>query len=264
MAPFELHRVDVNALVNAGLQFDIIATVDDAKQVGRVLLTQHYRSLGKYDDADPPRYHLTLADFWFHPVAVLRLLDCYEYQSDETADWDTSPTRDWTARLRQALLLRLPDEAKAKVRHGSLHVPAYTLQGPYVDTPWGISTLDQIPHLGIDTSETTTVRKGLRAQILTGQFHRPPGGLSVRVEEATILGIDDGELPPFAQVSAPSNEAPGVCLVLRAGEFIAIPADAPSGEHFIASGAYLHTGDWRWRDLIGHRLPIPLHDRTGP
>jgi hypothetical protein len=46
MAPFELHHTHVNALVNAGLQFDVIATVDDAKLVGRMLLTQHHRSLG--------------------------------------------------------------------------------------------------------------------------------------------------------------------------------------------------------------------------
>ncbi len=264
MAPFELHRAHVNALVNAGLQFDVIDTVDDAQQVGRMLLTQHYRSLGKHDDAEPPDYHLTLADFWFHPAAVLRLLDSYEYQSDETTDWDTSPTQDWTTRLRQALLLRLPPEAKATVRHGSLHVSAYTLLPAYADTPWGISSLDQIPHLGEGTSEVPTVRKGLRAQILTGYLHTPNGGLPARVREVTILGIDDGELPPFAQVSTPSDDAPGVCLLLRHGEFIAVPVDAPPGKHVIASGAYLHTGDSRWRDLIGHRLPIPLHDRTEP
>jgi hypothetical protein len=32
----------------------------------------------------------------------------------------------------------------------------------------------------------------------------------------------------------------------------------------MASGAHLHTSDSRWRELIGHSLPIPLHDRTEP
>jgi hypothetical protein len=151
------------------------------------------------------------------------------------------------------------------VRHGSLHVPAYTLLPAYADTPWGISALDQIPNLGDGTITVPVVRKGLRVEILTGRFHAPNGGLSARVREVTILGIDDDrELPPFVQVVAPSDEAPGVYLLLQHGQFVAFPADALPGQHLMASGAYLHTSDSRWRDLIGHSLPIPLHDRTEP
>jgi hypothetical protein len=81
----------------------------------------------------------------------------------------------------------------------------------------------------------------------------------------TILGVgEDRTLPAFARISEPSDDAPGVYLLFEYGRYVARAADAPPGKWFMASGAHLHTGDGRWRELIGHSLPIPLHDRTEP
>jgi hypothetical protein len=81
----------------------------------------------------------------------------------------------------------------------------------------------------------------------------------------TILGLgEERTLPAFARISEPSDDAPGVYLLFQYGRYVARPADAPPGKWFMASGAHLHTGDGRWRELIGHSLPIPLHDRPSP
>jgi len=105
----------------------------------------------------------------------------------------------------------------------------------------------------------------LRVQILTGPFHSPNKGLSSYVRHVTILGIGPGRtLPSFVQVSEPSDDAPGVYLLFEYDRYVARPADAPPGTWFMASGAHLHTSDSRWCELIGHSLPIPLHDRIEP
>lgn len=147
------------------------------------------------------------------------------------------------------------------MRYGSLSVPAYQLLPAYTDTPWAVTALEQIPGIEDGTIEIPVVRKGLPAEILTGPIHCPNGGMSSRVRHVTILGLgQDRELPAFARVREPSDQAPGVYLLFEHGRYVARPADAPPGMHFAASGAFVHTGDWRWRELIGHSLPIPLHD----
>ncbi|MCO1575552.1 hypothetical protein M8C13_07245 [Crossiella sp. SN42] len=206
-----------------------------------------------------------MTDHALHPIAVQCLLDCYEYQTSGTIGWHTSQAHIWTARLRETVLTRLPAAAKAAVRSGAKQVPAYRLLTVYTETPWGITELDQIPELGDGVIDVPVVRKGLRAQILTGPFHSPNKGLSSRVRLVTILGTGkERTLSTFAQVSEPSADAPGVYLLSEYDRYVARPADAPPGTWFMASGAHLHTSDSRWRELIGHSLPIPLHDRTEP
>jgi hypothetical protein len=155
MSRFDLNSAHIDGLVNAGLQFGVIAPFDDVAPVGRMLLRQHHRSVGVHqDDDDPPDYVVTLTDRPFHPVAVLCLLDCYEYQSSGTADWHTSASHTWTSRLRDEVLSRLPAEAKAQVRHGANYIPAYRLLPAYTDTPWGITALEQIPDIGDGVSHS--------------------------------------------------------------------------------------------------------------
>ena len=182
-----------------------------------------------------------------------------------TIGWRTSEAYAWTQRLRETVLTRLPAEAKVPVRHGADYVPAYRLLAAYTETPWGITELDQIPELGDGVIEVPVIRKGLRAQILTGPIHCPNNGLSSRVRYVTILGVgEDRTLPTFAQMSEPSDDAPGVYLLFQYGRYVARPVDAPPGTWFMASGAHLHTSDACWHELIGHSLPVPLHDRTEP
>ena len=264
MSRFDLHPAHIDGLINAGLQFGLIGASDDPTSVGLMLLQQHRPQHRDEQEADAqPDYVATTTHRALHPVAVLCLLDCYEYQTLGTTGWDTSEAHAWTARLRDAVLTRLPVEARATVRHWTIPVPACELLATYTETPWGITDLDQIPEAGDGVIHVPVAQKGLRAEILTGPFHSPKDGLSSRVRHVTILGIgEDRTLPAFAQVSEPSDHAPGVYLLFENDRHVARPADAPPGKWFMASGAHLHTGDSRWRELLGHSLPIPLHDRT--
>jgi hypothetical protein len=266
MARFDLHPAHIDGLVNAALQFGVIGVFDDLTPVGQMLLSQHRPSpSGDHGVDDPPDYIATVTDRVLHPLAVLCLLDCYEYQTSGTLGWPTSPAHAWTARLREKVLGQLPTEAKTQVRHGTNTLPAYRLLDAYTGTPWGITALDQVPELGDGIIHVPIVRKGLRVQILIGPFHSPNKGLSSRVRHVTVLGIGaERTLPALVQISEPSDDAPGVYLLFEYGRYVARPADAPSGKWFMASGAHLHTSDSRWRELVGHSLPIPLHDRTEP
>ncbi|MCK2240061.1 MULTISPECIES: hypothetical protein [unclassified Crossiella] len=266
MSRFDLHLAHIDGLVNAGLQFGLIGIFDDLTPVGQMLLQQHRpHHDGGQQDGESPDYVATVTARALHPIAALCLLECYEYQTSGTIGWHTSEAHAWTDRLRATVLTRLPAEATASVRHGAGHVPAYRLLPAYTETPWGITELDQIPELGDGLIDVPVVRKGLRAEILTGPFHSPNKGLSSRVRHVTILGVgQERTLPAFARIAEPSDDAPGVYLLFEHGRYVARPAAAPPGTWFMASGAHLHTSDSRLRELIGHSLPIPLHDRTEP
>ena len=266
MSRFDLHPAHIDGLVNAGLQLGLIGVFDDPTPVGRMLFQQHRSRLDVEHEADdPPDYVATVTDRALHPVAVLRLLECYEYQTRGTADWPTSAARAWIDRLRETVLTQLPAEATAQVRRGTNYVPAYKLVDAYTDTPWSITALDQIPDVQDGVIQAPVVRKGLRVQILTGPFHSPNNGLSARVRHVTIIGIGkERTLPALVQIFEPSEDAPGVYLLFEYGRFVARPADAPPGTWFMASGAYLHTSDFPVERVDRHSLPVPLHDRTEP
>jgi hypothetical protein len=198
MSRFDLHPAHIDGLVNASLQFGLIGVFDDLTPVGQMLLRQHqpHRDT-EQEDGKPSDYAATVTDRALHPIAVLCLLDCYEYQASGTIGWRTSEAHGWTQRLREKVLTRLPDEAKTTVRHGADYVPAYRLLASYTQTPWGITELDQIPELGDGVIEVPVIRKGLRAEILTGPIHCPNNGLSSRVRYVTILSVGkNGRCPP--------------------------------------------------------------------
>ncbi len=266
MSRFDLDRAHIDGLVDAGVQFGLIGVFDDPSPVAQMLLQQHLPARpGEHAVDDPPEYVAAVTGRVLHPFAVLRLLDCYEYQTSSSLGWSTSAARNWTARLRETILNTLPAEAKAQVRHGTNYVAAYTLLDAYTATPWGISALDQIPELGNGIIDIPFVRKGLRVEILTGPVHCSNNGLSSHVRHATILGIGpERTLPEFAQVCEPSDDAPGVYLLFEYGRFVARPADTPPGKHFMASDAHLYGRGDPWSELVGRCLPIPLHDRTEP
>ncbi|GLZ30847.1 hypothetical protein Lesp02_30360 [Lentzea sp. NBRC 105346] len=225
MSRFDLHPAHIDGLVNAGLQFGLIGVLDDLTPVGQMLLQQHRPVRdAEQEDSEPPDYVATVTDRALHPIAVLCLLDCYEYQTSGTIGWPTSEAHAWTNTLRKTVLTRLPAEATTTVRHGAAYIPAYRILASYTETPWGITELDQVPELGDGVIEVPVVRKGLRAEILTGPFHSPNKGLSSRVRYVTILGVgEDRTLPAVARISEPSDDAPGVYLLFEYGRYVARP-----------------------------------------
>lgn len=262
MGAFMLDKAHIDGLVNAGIQLSVI-DVDEANDTGRMLLEQHYRSIGFLrDDEQPPDYTVTIAPFLFHLVAIVNLVDCYRYQTGGVRGWHTSPAREWSRRLRDEALHRMPDEAKEVVRIAGIEYKAYQTLQVWDDTPWGITSLDSIPEIADGEIVIPVPRKGFPVDILTergGSFSN--GGLSSRVRSVVIVEIDGERVPEFVRIREPSDDAPAVSLRFEYGRYVARPADEPD-RWFMASGAFLHTGDSRWRELIGHSLPIPLHDRT--
>ncbi|RKT86414.1 hypothetical protein SAMN05421805_10655 [Saccharopolyspora antimicrobica] len=262
MSVFRLDKAHIDGLVNAGIQLSLIE-VDEANDTGRMLLEQHYRSIGFLrDDESPPRYAVTIAPFLFHLVAILNLVACYEYQTCEGRGWGTSPAREWSRRLRDAALRRLPEAATQVTRIAGIEYLVYQTLPAWENTPWGITSLDEVPDIGDGEIVIPVIRRGLPVDILTGPSGSfSNGGLSSRVRSVVIVEIEGEPVPEFACIREPSDDAPAVSLRFEYGRYVARPADEPD-RWFMASGAFLHTSDSRWSELIGHSLPIPLHDRT--
>jgi hypothetical protein len=238
---------------------------------------------------EPPDYHAELADVEFHPIAVLKIVACYEYQSCEHFDSRLSFTEirrssaafGWCHRLRRAAVACLPEHLTVDVRipPGEC-VPGYRASSLWKATPWGVQALADIPCADRDTGIIAApLCAGFAADILIGPHHVPGDGISARARHVTIVKIvtadsadtdqgadtdDGGErgLPYFARLTAPSADAPAVFLRFEDGRFVARPLAALAGAPYSASGAFVHSGTGRWRDLVGHDLPIPLHDRV--
>ncbi len=262
MSVFQLNKAHIDGLVNAGIQLSVI-DVDEANDTGRMLLEQHYRSVGfLLDDEPAPRYAVKIAPFLFHLVAILNLVACYEYQTCEGRGWDTSPAREWSRWLRDEALRRLPEAATQVTRIAGIGRPVYKTLPVWENTPWGIASLDEVPDIGDGEIVIPVIRRGLPVDILTepsGSFSN--GGLSSRVRSVVIVEIDGDQVPEFARIREPSDNAPAVSLRFEYGRYVARPTDEPD-RWYMASGAFLHTSDSRWGELIGHSLPIPMHDRT--
>lgn len=91
-----------------------------AQTVGIMLMAQNRRSVDyRYDETE-------IEDFYTHApsstrtvVELIRAIDCYEYQSSETPDWEDTEAFHFCEALRRALIRELPG---------------------WGDAPWGIDT----------------------------------------------------------------------------------------------------------------------------
>lgn len=101
--------------------------LEDAGRLGQMLATENLRSIhARYPDTidndenvpgpcEPYWQSYAFKSHSRRPSAVeaLKLLDCYEYQSCESAEWHTSEAKQFCDTLRDHLISRLPgyDEA---------------------------------------------------------------------------------------------------------------------------------------------------------
>lgn len=100
-----------------------VLTRETADRWGQMLLDQNYVSVGhRYDESDDaPRF-----DYGRHfldhapvsPVAVLKAIDCYVYQSCEDPGWEESNARRFCDALRKLAISKLPgyDDAAWEIR----------------------------------------------------------------------------------------------------------------------------------------------------
>ena len=86
-------------------------TDETADHVGAMLWNENRRSVDhRYDEAtDREVYRYRHSDrLPSDPVVLLKALDCYEYQSCEHPEWETSEARAFCEALRSRLIHRLP------------------------------------------------------------------------------------------------------------------------------------------------------------
>jgi hypothetical protein len=100
---------------------------EDADRLGRLLVAENLRSIhARYpdtigsDDNVPGPIDPYWNDYWYQgrsrrPSAVegLKLLDCYEYQACESAEWHTSEARQFCEALRSRLIAHVPGYSEA-------------------------------------------------------------------------------------------------------------------------------------------------------
>jgi hypothetical protein len=77
---------------------------------GAVLVAENKRSVNhRYDEDDiEDPYQFTFYAGPFDPVAILKALNCYEYQASEHPAWKTSEAREFCEALRGEMIRRLP------------------------------------------------------------------------------------------------------------------------------------------------------------
>ena len=85
-------------------------TRDTAGTVGAMLLAQNRRSVDfRYDETDIEDVYLHSRSSERSPAAMLKAIDCYEYQACETPDWEDTEAARFCQALRAHLIRQLPD-----------------------------------------------------------------------------------------------------------------------------------------------------------
>jgi hypothetical protein len=85
-----------------------------ADRAGSLLWQENRVSVNRrYHDGDEIDVIYTFQRLWQEPVTVLKLIDCYEYQSCEHPAWEESQAKRLCGQLRKQVISKLPgyDEA---------------------------------------------------------------------------------------------------------------------------------------------------------
>lgn len=131
MSAFVVTKQHIDAMVTAGLprpgdsgwirwtdpvnptQTHIL-NLDTADRAGALLWQENRVSVNhRYHDGDEIDALYRFARFAQNPVTVLKLIDCYEYQSCEHPGWEESQAKRLSGQLRKQAISKLPgyDEA---------------------------------------------------------------------------------------------------------------------------------------------------------
>lgn len=91
-------------------------TLDTADRVGQMLLSENHKSVNhRYSESDDESRLYRYSPRLQRPaVEILKLIDCYEYQSCEHPGWKKSEARKFCDVLRGKLIGQLPGYSDAK------------------------------------------------------------------------------------------------------------------------------------------------------
>jgi hypothetical protein len=147
VSAFLVSNAHIDVLVNAIAQYEAADTPTAAvfRALGQALWTENDRGVScLYHDNedDAPLYVLHTTEATLRPIAVLKALDCYTYQSCEHPDWEDGRAYAITEKLRGAI----------RERHPELFEQVYSalyrrMQDAYLTTeeweraPWGYESL---------------------------------------------------------------------------------------------------------------------------
>lgn len=83
--------------------------LESADRVGQMLWNENHVSVNhRYSEETKCPTYTYSPKRGFEPVAVLKAIDCYEYQSCEHGGWDTSEARAFCDALRRRMIQLLP------------------------------------------------------------------------------------------------------------------------------------------------------------
>lgn len=149
MSAFIVGNGHVDVLVNAVAQYRVApkdARRIDYRALGQLLWDENARSVDhRYQETNPrDRYVLHTTEGDLDPVAVLKAIDCYEYQSCEHPEWADSDAHAWMIRLRDAIYTATPryrTPVPSRYSMGQTE-PAYQHEAEYDRRPWLFSRLE--------------------------------------------------------------------------------------------------------------------------
>jgi hypothetical protein len=135
MSAFVVTKQHIDAMVTAGLprpgdpgwirwsdpvdpQRTHILNLDTADRAGSLMWQENRVSVNhRYRDGDEIDVLYAFELLGHNPVTVLKLIDCYEYQSNEHPGWERSQAKRLCGQLRKQVISKLPG---------------------YDDAPWGL------------------------------------------------------------------------------------------------------------------------------
>ena len=106
------HRIDSTPYLKIGESYEYL-NADNSNLIAKILMDANVKSVNeRYEDDQTPSYEFEyLPQARKRPVGnIIGALDCYEYQSCESNEWDTSNAREIVASLRKHLLKTIAEK----------------------------------------------------------------------------------------------------------------------------------------------------------
>lgn len=144
MSAWVVSKGHIDVLVNACAEYGILR--GDPRTLGQDLWRENVRSVNcRYGERTRAAgYQSVTTEAPLHPLAVLKAISCYQYQTCERPDWPKSGAFRVTEALRAAILDRHPAYAElVPSRYGTGYADtfAYTQLPLYDAMPWGFDSL---------------------------------------------------------------------------------------------------------------------------
>jgi hypothetical protein len=123
MSAFLCSSEHISRIVNASEPRELMRSPDagmsDAEYTFAVLVAENRASLMARYETDDSDYELEYrrkrpSDDFAKPIAIIKLIQSYSYQSCEHDGWEASEAHRWVASLEHGLLMKIPGYEQAE------------------------------------------------------------------------------------------------------------------------------------------------------